>query len=561
MGLVYKAKCHLLNRYVAVKILKPELTEDEEFINKFRKESLSSASLSHPNIVSIYDVGAQDGIYYIVMEYVNGKTLKELIKEKAPMAAYDVINIARQICIALEHAHSNNIIHRDIKPQNILVTHDGIVKVADFGIARVSNSSTLTNTGSVLGTAYYISPEQARGGYVDEKTDIYSLGIVMYEMATGKVPFDGESPVTVALKHLQEEPMKPSELNENIPPALEGIILKCLAKNPASRYESATELIKDLDRASQNPNSTVKMEWEDPNNMTKVMPIINNEGINNNDYDDDDGDEDIPIDKKKKKKVNKGLIAAFVIIFAAVAVGAIFAYLKGMEANKPIPIPNIEGQQEEVAKKMLEDVGLYMEVKETVNDDEIAKGIVMKSYPDVGFPVKKGFTVKVKVSAGPKMVTIPNIINSTVDEAELTLNSSGLSIGERYEMNNDKIEKGKIFKQEPNAEGQLIAGGKVDIYISKGPEIKVVPVPNLLGDDIEKVKKKLEKAGLELGEVLTDTDLNQKDNVVIKQSPKEDMEVREGSPITVWINKLPEVTPTPTPTPTEPPDKKEGEQQ
>jgi len=228
MGLVYKARCHLLNRYVAVKILKPELTGDEGFISKFRKESLSAASLSHPNIVNIYDVGMEDGIYYIVMEYVKGRTLKKIIEESAPLSYGKIINISRQICLALDHAHNNSIIHRDIKPQNILITEDGIVKVADFGIARASNSATLTNTGNVIGSVYYISPEQARGGYTDAKTDIYSLGTVMYEMATGKVPFMAESPVAIALKHIQEDVLRPSELNPDIPAALEDIILKTL---------------------------------------------------------------------------------------------------------------------------------------------------------------------------------------------------------------------------------------------------------------------------------------------------------------------------------------------
>ena len=410
MGLVYKAKCHLLNRYVAVKILKPEYTENEDFINKFKKESLSSASLSHPNIVNIYDVGVEDGIYYIVMEYVKGKTLKDIIKEHAPMPYYEVINISRQICLGLEHAHNNNIIHRDIKPQNILVTHDGIIKVADFGIARVSNSATLTNTGNIIGSVYYISPEQARGGYTDEKTDIYSLGTVIYEMATGKVPFVGESPVVVALKHIQEEVVKPSQLNPDIPVSLEDIILKALQKNPASRYSSAAAVIKDLDKASANPGVHILSRNENPNEFTRVLPIIK--------------ETDIATDKNSKttkKKSNKMWIAVVFILIIIAAVSGLSMYTAyNNNLNSDVPVPNILTMSEKNADDVLVKNGLVMKVLERPNSDK-PEGTIIKTYPEVGFPVKKNSVVKVKVSAGLAKLLMPNLVGLSYNDAILSI--------------------------------------------------------------------------------------------------------------------------------------------
>jgi serine/threonine-protein kinase len=272
MAKVYKAKCHLLNRIVAIKILRSEFVADEEFVRRFKRESQAAASLSHPNIVSIYDVGQEGDIYYIVMEYVNGKTLKQLIREaNGPLPIPKALDITRQVCGALEHAHKNHIVHRDIKPQNILVTDDNIVKVTDFGIARAANGSTITyGGGDVLGTAYYFSPEQAKGAMIDEKTDIYSLGIVMYEMLTGKVPFEGESPISVALKHIQEDIVPPSKLNPKVPYNLDKIVLKATEKDINYRYKSASDLLNDIETYINNPDKLVVTNGND-NNVTRVM--------------------------------------------------------------------------------------------------------------------------------------------------------------------------------------------------------------------------------------------------------------------------------------------------
>jgi serine/threonine protein kinase len=291
MAIVYKAKCHLLDRYVAVKVLKEEFNNDEDFVEKFKNEATAAASLSHTNIVNIYDVGSENNINYIVMEYVNGKTLKRIIKENVRLSYSKTINIAIQIASALECAHKNNLIHRDIKPHNILVTEEGIAKVADFGIAKVANSMTITNSSQIIGSAHYFSPEQAKGGFVDCKTDIYSLGIVMYEMVTGKVPYDADSAVSVAIKHIQEPAVPPKQIIWDIPESLNRLILKAIEKEPIKRYQSAKEMLNDLNRIKQNSNSEIKLSsMED--DFTKVMAPVNiSNKVNNEDFEDEE-DED-----------------------------------------------------------------------------------------------------------------------------------------------------------------------------------------------------------------------------------------------------------------------------
>ncbi|WP_243128883.1 Stk1 family PASTA domain-containing Ser/Thr kinase [Clostridium novyi] len=273
MAEVYKAKCHLLNRYVAVKILKNQYSDNMEFVNKFKQEAAAAASLSHNNIVGIYDIGSENNINYIVMEYIDGKTLKQIINENQVLKYNKAIEIASQIAKALECAHNNNIIHRDVKPHNILVTKDGIIKVTDFGIAKATSSVTITNSDKIIGSAHYISPEQAKGKFVDCKTDIYSLGIILYEMVTGEVPYDGESPVSVALKHVQEQVIPPIKVNPNIPESLNKLILKAVEKEPYKRYQSAHDILMDLEKIQQNPNTNIAANVEE-NEYTKIMSPI-----------------------------------------------------------------------------------------------------------------------------------------------------------------------------------------------------------------------------------------------------------------------------------------------
>lgn len=524
MGLVYKAKCHLLNRYVAVKILKPELTGDEEFINRFKKESLSAASLSHPNIVNIYDVGEDDGLYYIVMEYVKGRTLKEIIKEKAPLSYYEVINISRQICLALEHAHANNIIHRDIKPQNILITHDGIVKVADFGIARASNSATLTNTGNVIGSVYYISPEQARGGYTDEKTDLYSLGTVMYEMATGKVPFVAESPVVIALKHIQDEVVRPSEVNPDIPQALEDIILKCLEKNPASRYECAAVLIKDLDIASSSPDAHLAERNDPLNEVTRVMPAIKEPYIN---------DEEVLVKKHKSKSKTKLWIAVAALLITVISVSALYGYMTTLR-GKEVPVPNILDYNVEEAESMLRDRGLGIDIVRVASDKP--EGTVIDTTPSVGMMAKVNSQVVVKVSSGPQPVKMPDLKGKTRSEAKDILDSMGLKPGKITEDYNETIPEDSVIDQSPKYDTSVPKGSSVDLVISKGAKLEMVEVPSIEGYDYDKAKIILEEKNLDFGEVTYIYDPTKPNNVITKQMIKKGTMVGSGTKIDIEVN-------------------------
>ena len=366
MSEVFKAKCNKLNRFVAVKILKKEFSNNEEISEKFKREATAIANLSDTNIVNVLDVGSQNDINYIVMEYINGKTLKEVIQYSGKLSYSTAIKIGLQIAKALECAHKNNIIHRDIKPQNILVTEGGEIKVTDFGIAKSTDSSTITNTTSIIGSAHYLSPEQAKGTYIDFRTDLYSLGIVLYEMVTGKLPFEGESPVTVALKHLQEEPVSPKSLNPAIPDSLNKLILKAMEKTPIKRYQSAKEVIQDLQKIQQNPDVIIGEKAPNDNQHTIVMaPIISNddktkqmsslkdEYYDDNDYDDDyedyEEDDDDGFFKKKNKKESKPkknnnskkivLILLSIVALLGIGIGA-FMLSKGF-ANQDVTIPNI----------------------------------------------------------------------------------------------------------------------------------------------------------------------------------------------------------------------------
>lgn len=346
MAEVYKAKCHSLNRFVAVKILKAEYSSDKDFVEKFKREATAAASLSDNNIVTIYDVGTEDGINYIVMEYVKGKTLKDIIREKRRLSNEETVEVAIQIAKALSCAHKNNIIHRDIKPHNIMVTEDGMVKVTDFGIAKASNSVTITNTSKVLGSAHYFSPEQAKGSYVDFRTDIYSLGIVIYEMITGRVPFNADSPVSVALKHIQETPVPPKDINSSIPNSLNNLILKAIEKEPIKRYQSIKEMLSDLEKIKNDWNYNIPITTFD-NDETRVMDPVNIE----DEYEEDDEDKiKKPMDKKKKRILI--LSISVVLVFVLGILAAYFAF-KGTGSKGDVAIPNIVGLKSDEAKSLL----------------------------------------------------------------------------------------------------------------------------------------------------------------------------------------------------------------
>ena len=541
MATVYKAKCHVLNRYVAVKILRDEFTTDEEFIKRFEVEAQSAASITHPNIVSVYDVGVDGNLYYIVMELIKGKTLKEIIiEEKGPLPWKWSVNIATQIASALEIAHKNHIIHRDIKPHNIIITEDGVAKVTDFGIAKAVSNSTITAFGTTIGSVHYFSPEHARGGFTDEKSDLYSLGVVMYEMLTGKVPFDADTPVSIALKHMQEDPKPPIELNPNIPSAVNDIIMKALRKDTNLRYQNATAMLLDLKRALKEPNG----DFVDDNDYTEDFPTqristidIENERIASNRA------------QKNGKKPNKfvefvkthkalsaiiGLILLFIITIGA-TIG-----ISNATRPKDVAIPNLVGKTVDEAKKILQDSKLtYVEEESTYSTEYEAGQIISQNPPFVeGRKIKQKTEVKVVVSLGTEKTKVPKLKGLTKQEAEDAAEEAKIKL-DFVEETSKTVEAGIIIKQEVDTDTEVNAGDTVKVYISIGTGIKQVVVTSVLYQEEATAKQNLEDLGLKVT-VEYGEDKTRGNGVVLKQSISSGEKVDEGTAITITVNKLAE---------------------
>lgn len=526
MALVYKARCQLLNRYVAVKILRPEFTMDEEFIKKFRRESLAAASLSHPNIVGIYDVGEEDGIYYIVMEYVQGQTLKEYINKNGKLKYDETLRIVGQIAMALENAHKNGIVHRDIKPHNILITDDHIVKVTDFGIARASSSITMTNTGTVMGSVHYFSPEQARGGFIDHRTDIYSLGVVMYEMITGKLPYDAESPVTVAIKHIQESLIEPTGHDPSIPKAVNDIVLRAMEKDTSKRYQSAREMINDINKALASPNSQL---YTSPvvDEKTRIIPV-------------EEIDKAIEKEKGKAKRKSKSSlalkIALGVLTFCIIGGATYFAFSKLLVVKDTV-VPKLVGLKEEEARKALVDSKLKIEVENEENVD-VPAGEVIRVNPEEGTTVKENSIVTVIISSGKKMVKVPDVTNQDINFANSMMEQYKLKMGKIEYKNSDTVKNDLIIEQNPPANTEVEEGTEVSISISKGPEIRNTTVPILIGRTRADAEKALKDYKLILGSISYDSNSKYINDVVIAQDISGGKEVREGTIINITINRI-----------------------
>lgn len=543
MALVYKAKCKLLNRNVAIKVLRDEFVNDEEFIKKFRRESQSAASLSHPNIVSIYDVGVEQKedqeIHYIVMEYIKGKTLKDVIVGKGKLSFDETVDYSIQIAEALEHAHKNHIIHRDIKPHNIMITEDGRAKVTDFGIARAATSSTMTNTSNVIGSVHYFSPEQARGGYTDERSDIYSLGIVMYEMITGKVPYEGDSPISVALKHIQEDIILPKDIDSTIPIGLQNIIMKCVKKTQSDRYKTASELLQDLRRIKISKEEIV----EDINNTesaTRIIPVVGDDIENI--ADNKKGK------KKKKKKENGGLkytLLAIILAFLVVSFMAFgFFKLKDFFITKEIPVPDLVGKTEEVAREEVENLGLKFKVGREVYDSNFDKGTVTSQKPTADDKVKKGYTVEVIISKGSNLVKVPNLINKSIDEIDDVLAEFNLVEGLVNYENSDTIEANKIINQSPGASTEVEEGTRINIIVSKGPEKKTITMPSLLGHKEKDAENALIAHGLvRSGKRVVEASDKYPEGTVMWQSINPNTEVNMNTTVDLSISSGPKEEP------------------
>jgi len=518
MANIYKAEDMVLNRTVAVKTLHPQFAQDKDFVARFKREAQAAASLNHPNIVSIYDWGCEDATYFIVMEHLEGWDLKQLIKAQAPLPVDEVIEIANQICSAVEFAHQRNIIHRDIKSQNIIITPQGQAKVTDFGIAR-AGAAGMTQTGSVMGTAEYISPEQAQGIEVGKATDIYSLGIVLYETLTGILPFKGENSLAVAMKQVKEKPLPPTILNPEIPVPLEAIILKALEKNPADRYPSAEAVRKDLLRASKGIPIEATPTLFREGGETKVLPTTKVR----------DAQKSAPTKKGKGAKWLPWAMLALMVIL--LAFGGYWIYRSA--ATPKTVIPNLEGKTLMEATDILKERGLKIESEESFSST-VEEGKIISQDPEAGIKVKKDTVVKVVISKGEELITIPDVVGLSRDDAIAKLVRVGLEIGEIIEEEDDEVPAGTIISQEPEADTKAKKGTVINLVVSKGENL--VQVPDVVGKDADEAASRLEQLDLSVEKKQAYSDTVE-EGKVISQNPEAGAEVKIDSTVTITVSK------------------------
>lgn len=538
MALVYKAKCRLLNRFVAVKILRPEFTNDEEFVRRFRIEAQSAASLSHPNIVSIYDVGHENNVHYIVMEYVDGITLKEYITRNKKLDWREAIDITIQICSAIEQAHRNHIVHRDIKPHNILLTKEGIVKVTDFGIARAVTSSTITMVGSTIGSVHYFSPEQARGGFTDEKSDLYSLGIGLYEMVTGKVPFDGDTPVAVALKHIQEEAPTPLSIDADIPKGVNDIIMKAIKKDQNKRYQAASEMLQDLYKVLKEPQGGfVRFEEYDSSPTRKIEAIGADKLGNKDEYLLKDENTDTKKKKSDKLAVILAVITSLIIIsiFFYVGISTGIPSIWSDNSPKEFVVRNYVGKDINDVEDELSKAGIGFKVTKQDSKDA-QKDAVISQKPEAGKTLKVGgiTPVELVVSNGPPMVKLDDYTKQDYRDVEQKITTLGL-VPKIVDEHSDKVGEGIVIRTDPGADDSVAPGSTVTVYKSIGPELKQVAVPDLTGMTEMEAKKALADANLTIGKIFPEGSSSQ--GKIIKQEPAANTQVKETSPVNIYFEE------------------------
>ncbi|MDO4622083.1 MAG: Stk1 family PASTA domain-containing Ser/Thr kinase [Eubacteriales bacterium] len=598
MADVYKAQDRKLSRLVAVKVMKAEFREDTSFVAKFQKEAQAAAKLSHPNVVNVYDVGEDRGLYYIVMELIEGITLKNYIAKKGKLSVKEATSIAIQVSLGLEAAHNRGIIHRDVKPQNIIISTDGKVKLSDFGIAKAINSNTIT--ANVMGSVHYSSPEQVRGGFSDAKSDIYSLGITMYEMVTGRVPFDGDTTVAIAIKHLQEEIVPPSIYTPDLPYSLEQIILRCTQKNPERRYLNVGELIDDLKRSLIDPQgnfvnvaplaSHPSGEAQQPvreqeNNRRSAEPPVqphrpsrqnNHPAYQEEEYrrrrmdydDDDDDDDDSPSTLEKAITIGGFIIGAIIIIILILVIGnmaGIFNFGKKNtetaaaavstsvekeentaaqgETKNQVAVPNLVGKDLAAATSTLNQMGIGLkQVGEDASDTVPVGMITQQNYPE-GTLVDPGTTIEVRVSSGSSNVDVPTgLTGAAQEDAQNSLVSMGLTFNIQLEYDAE-VEIGRVIRTDP-AEGTSVAkGSTVTVYVSKGNDSAedLPTVPELLGYDADYAKAVLDEMGIAYT-VETGKNENYWDNTIIEMSPEANETIMPGSSVKLVVNKLTEET-------------------
>ncbi len=576
MADVYKGKDHKLNRFVAIKVLKSDYRSDEVFIKKFLSEAQAAAGLMHPNVVNVYDVGQDRGLYYMVMELVEGITLKDYIEKKGKISAKETVSISIQMVTGLQAAHNHHIIHRDIKPQNIIISKDGKVKVTDFGIARATTSTQTIST-SVMGSVHYTSPEQARGGVVDEKSDIYSIGITMYEMVTGHVPFDGDSTVTVALKHLQEQIVSPSEEVPDIPYSLECIIMKCTQKNPQLRYHDCASLLTDLKRSLVDPDGDFVIAGAGVRGDTDRTVVMSTEEIeqvqqgqygdeddydgdddyDNGDYDHDDDDDDYdrrrPQDRRRRKKNNvnsdtkrimkilmivAGVVIALLVLFLVANAAGFFSSGPGLtqEEEDTVEVPDLRGRTEEEAKKILNDMELGIKVDpERQPSNQYEEGQIMAQDKEPGTEVDKNTTITVTISSGEeaKTTTVPDVVNREESEAEQMIRDANLTVAHGEAQYDDNVAEGNVISSNPVAGTEIEEGQTVTIVVSLGQ--KPATVPDIRGMSAADAEAALSAEGL-VGSASEDYSDTVEAGKVISQSVDPNSEVDKGTTVSYVVS-------------------------
>jgi len=572
MAFVYKAKCRLLNRNVAIKVLKPEFAKDDTFVKRFKTEAQSAASLTHPNIVSVYDVGEENGINYIVMELLESRTLKEYIEKKGALSTEETLKISMQIASALEAAHKEHIIHRDIKPQNIVLNRNMVAKVTDFGIAKATTSSTITNFGTTMGSVHYFSPEHAKGGYTDEKSDIYSLGVVMYEMATGRVPFDSDSAVAVALKHIQEVPVQPIDINSNVSESLNRIILKAMAKNTASRYKSATDMLLDIHEALNDNSKFIKASSSVEAGSTQVIPIITEEIIEENvvpnlrtrnparrmnlvtskglkhelnqenkdivDEASADKDPNKKMSKKKKKIIIISAIVA-VIVLSILIFFTVKIVRKINADNKPavtFEVPNLIGRNFLEVQKEYVNQNIEVIQDKVEYDLVLAEGMIISQTPEKATTATDR-KIYVVVSKGQKMVVVPDVTGKDIKVVKYELEDTLGFVIQIEEVVSTKVLANIVISQEPVKDTQLAFGSAFKVKVSKGDGKASIIMPSVIGNTEAVATKTL--SDLKLTPKVKYAEDNTKANgIVTSQNYPQNQELKEGDLVEITVNKL-----------------------
>ena len=578
MADVYRAMDHRLNRYVAVKILKNEYSEDTKFVTKFRQEAQAVACLSHPNVVAVYDVGEEQGMHFIVMEFVEGITLKSYIEKKGKLSVREAVGIGIQIASGLEAAHNSHIIHRDIKPQNILISRDGTAKVTDFGIAKAASSNTIT--ASAMGSVHYISPEQARGGFSDEKSDVYSLGVTMYEMLSGTLPFTGESAVAVALAHIQEEAVPLTAMDATIPKGISDIVAKCMQKKADFRYPTSADLIADLKMFLQDPEGeygVVKPLYENtdtifikPTDVNRLKaatqtPASDNGTAAAEPEDKKAGDEDSgEVDPKLEKALIGGSIVVAIIIGIVIiyVIGKVFGFWGGASSSteatptpevtssaasatatpeasdsaQKVTVENVAGMTTEEAKTALSQKGLSNVKVSEQQSDTISAGKVISTDPEAGTEEEKDAEITLIVSSGTSTVQVPSVASMTVTKAKSTLAAEGFNAVEGSKVYSDTVKAGLVAYSNPKGGAQASKGATITLYISKGPKQTTTTVPDLMGMTKAQAKEALTAKKLVLGSVSTAYSDNVSKNRVCVQSKAEGTEVKTGSKVDITLS-------------------------